>query len=190
MARNTILTTELVEEFAQLIRDGNYFKTVCAYVGVSEQDAYNWLSWGAEGNAAQGDWPEAYVTFFESVTRASAEAEVKAVALVRQAGEPQDFEVTEKGFAYPVVQTPDGVKLRGDLKANLEFLARRFRQHWSPSEKREISGPDGGPQKHAFAHLSAKEAIAIISNGGPYRHEEDEVDEADDDSDSGTDASN
>jgi transposase len=64
-----------------------------------------------------------YFQFFQSVARAEAEAEVRIVAQWQQ-------------------QIPE------NWAAARDFLARRHPERWGPKEKREVSGPEGGPIEH------------------------------------------
>lgn len=146
MGAHTDCTPEIVEKFCQYIRDGNYFETACGLAGISKQLGFLWLEKGKEGQDASGPWPEAYRVFFDSVTRANDYAEAQALAELREAGRPHDFTFTEKGTPFAVVHDDAGnMKLPGDWRASAEFLARRFNKRWSPTQKSEVSGPDGGP---------------------------------------------
>lgn len=136
----------MVAEFARALEDGNYFVTVCNALGIDESAAYDWLNKGKAGEDACGDWPEAYREFAKSVKAAGAKAEMNAVQLVMDAARPQDYALTEKGTAYPVVLCDDGPnKIPGQWQAAMTFLERRFGDRWKRTERQEQTGPNGGP---------------------------------------------
>lgn len=135
----TICTPELTAEFANLMAAGNYFETVCTYIGISKQDAYNWLRWGEEGKDATGPHPDIYRRFFDAVTRAEARAEVRAAALLQQASQDRVIDLPDEDSNQRWVQ--------GDWRAIAEFMARRYPKRWSKAERvsQEHTGANGGP---------------------------------------------
>jgi hypothetical protein len=165
--RPTICTNEVIAGFVELIEAGNYFEPTAILVGISKQDAYNWLKWGSEGKDAPPPDLDAYRNFFDSVTRAEAKAEADVVALVKQAGQAQEVAYTEKGFAFAVIHTEDGeVKLPGDLRANLEFLARRYRDRWSPTQNtRTGQDPTAGPTQVEHGGTIALDGLRQLLSG-------------------------
>lgn len=70
--RKTKLTAELQERFLEVIRRGNYYKTACEVVGITERTFYNWMGRGLEEGGQYG-------AFCKEVLQAEAEAEVKVV---------------------------------------------------------------------------------------------------------------
>ncbi len=148
MSDHTDLTPEITARFAKLIADGNYFETACGVIGIAQSTGYLWLQKGREGLDASGPDPDAYRTFSEAVTQAEAEAEVNAVAELRRAAQPHDFETDAKGSPYAVVIEHDDkgrqvTKLPGDPRMSIEFLQRRYRKRWSKTEGREHTGEVG-----------------------------------------------
>lgn len=140
MGRITDCTPELTEKFAGLIRAGNYFETACNYLGIDKKSAYNWIKWGEEGRDAHGSDPDAYRRFFHAFVQAESEAEVGAVALLKQAGRAHrlpDNLLDPDGKPLPGVQY-------GDWRATAEYLARRHRDRWSPNARTEVVGAGGG----------------------------------------------
>ena len=90
---------------------------------------------------------EPYLQFLEAVTRAEVQAELRALAIIQKAGEEDP--------------------------RHLEWwLERKFSDRWGRKDRQDIGlhGTPGQPPV-TFSHLSAEEAIEIIGNGGPYRHE-------------------
>jgi hypothetical protein len=132
----TICTPELTRQFAELMAAGNYLETVAGYLHVSQQDAYNWLKWGAEGKDATGPDPAAYRNFFEAVTHAERQAEVRAAALLQRAGQDRVVDLPTD---------PSKQFVQGDWRAIAEFMARRYPRRWSKAERvqQELTGKDG-----------------------------------------------
>lgn len=67
------------ERILKAIRAGNYFRSACAYAGISHETFYRWLRRGR--NAKSGE----YRAFFEAVKEAEAAAEVAVVAVWKSA---------------------------------------------------------------------------------------------------------
>jgi len=155
----------VVAEFARLIEAGNYFSTVAGYLGFDEGLAYDWLKAGKAGEDATGDWPDAYRAFYQAVTRAEHQAEIAAVAALKQAGQPQHIGFSPKGMPFAVIKFKDAQgkeqeRLPGDLKATLEFLARRYRDRWSPTANvRSGQDPNAKPLQ-AEATITIKDVLA------------------------------
>ena len=78
VGRDTKLTPELQTKVIDYIKNGNYTKTACQAVGISEQTYYTWVKRGKDGESP-------FVEFLESVERARAEAEVRNVFIVQVA---------------------------------------------------------------------------------------------------------
>ena len=114
--RQTKLTPELVDKICNAIRAGNYAKVACVMAGISEAIYYRWLQEGKKPNARG-----IYLDFVESIERAEAEAEVHAVALIKQAAN------------------------NGSLKASQWYLERKHSDRWGPKSmvKQEITGANG-----------------------------------------------
>ena len=168
--RPTICTPTVVREFAQLIAAGNYFETVCKYLSIDKTLAYDWLHFGEKGKDATGNWPDAYREFSNAVKRADAQAEIMAVAEVQLAGKPhapRKVKVKNENDEEVEVNAEPGA-----WQAMMTFLERRFSDRWGRKDRQDIGlhGTPGQPPV-TFSHLSAEEAIEIIGNGGPYRHE-------------------
>lgn len=117
MARPTKLTPDLIAAAARHLRAGQWAVTTAALIGVTEQTYYNWFNRGraelervAEDDRRSVRKDERiYVRFFESCTRARAEAEAKSVVRIQQAA-------AEAG--------------EGDWKADAWFLERAFPRRW------------------------------------------------------------
>lgn len=164
MARITICTEALTGEFCKLIRMGNYFETVCDYLGIDKGSAYNWIKWGREGKDATGEDTSAYREFFNAFTQAEAEAEITSVQDLKAAGHARKLPaplLDKDGKPVPGVQF-------GDWRATAEFLARRYPARWSPNARTqmELTGADGGPVKTEHAgriELTGDAALAVLA---------------------------
>ncbi|HRI45151.1 MAG TPA: hypothetical protein PLV39_13410 [Fimbriimonadaceae bacterium] len=83
---------------------------------------------------------------------AEASCEFAMVDIVRRAAQEREVVVTKR-IEYPdggvLVETKTHTEI--DAKIALEWLARRRREDWSPTQKHELSGPDGGAIQLQFA---------------------------------------
>jgi hypothetical protein len=131
--RPTKCTPELTEEFAKLLRAGNYFECACGYCGITMKTGYNWLNWGEEAlEAADGieeDVPEgnqrAYAHFFHTTQVAAHSAEIRNVALIQQAAQGGG---------------------EGDWRAAAWWLEKRYQKRWGmKTEQHELTGANGAP---------------------------------------------
>jgi hypothetical protein len=105
---------ELQERIVQMLRAGNYREPVCRAVGISPSSFYNWMQRGElEKNGI-------YREFHDAVTKAEAEAEVLAVAILSRA-------------------------MREDWRAVVAYLERRHPSRWRRQTTTELTGKDGGP---------------------------------------------
>lgn len=107
-----MLSLEDVEKIAADVENGNYAKTVCIAHGLTERTYYNYMERGrllqeelAKYKRRLKKSEKIYLTFFQLITKADARAEVSAV----------------KNLKLQAYDNPS---------ANLEFLARRFRERW------------------------------------------------------------
>lgn len=73
--RPSKLTTELQSKIVEAIIAGNYAETAAEANGITEQTFWNWMLWGRNGKG------EPYIGFFEAITRARAEAEMRLVGV-------------------------------------------------------------------------------------------------------------
>lgn len=110
MGRPSKLTPELVRKAEQLLAAGNYTTTVCDFLGIDRSTWYKWLEKGRKANRGL------YFDFFNTIKRAEAESEVRAVTGILKAGANQ-----WQAFAW--------------------FLERKFPERWR--RDRETPGEDG-----------------------------------------------
>lgn len=123
--RPPLLTPERKDQLLQLLGAGNYRSTAAEYVGIGTSTLYRWLEWGREEADRLDSDPFAapdpdraiYKEFWEEVTRAERQAEVRAVALWQQA-------------------------MRDDWRAAKEYLARKHPDRWG--DQMRLMGADGG----------------------------------------------
>ena len=99
MARPSKLTPEIIKKLTEAIRAGNYYEAACAYAGIHYSTFRKWMQKGE--TAKSGKFRE----FFDAVTRAEHEAEVRMVAQW-QKHMPEDY------------------------RAIRDFLERRYPERW------------------------------------------------------------
>lgn len=113
MGRPTKLTPEVGERILVAVRAGNYWETAAAFAGISKVTFYGWLKRGHQ--AKRG----IYHDFLNALEKAAAEAEVRDVTRVDQAGDT-------------------------DWKAAAWRLERRNAAHWGRKDRMEVSGAENG----------------------------------------------
>jgi len=82
MPRKSKLTQKLVDEAAELIRNGNYANVACRALGISETSWYNWLKDAENENTS----PLKRV-FFEAIKEAEAQAERDYLEVIKKASD-------------------------------------------------------------------------------------------------------
>lgn len=152
----------------QAVRAGNYIETAAAMAGVHKSSIYTWLSDGARVSQAlnQGKrrgeftrYERLAAGFSDAVVQAQAEATAHDVALTAQlaAGGYQRVVETVKvdGDGKTIeasrrVETaePDGAMLRWRLE-------RRTPELFGPTQRVEVSGPEGQPIELSIADRRA-----------------------------------
>ena len=78
MGRPTKLTPQVQAKIVSALQAGNYFDTACGYAGITKQTGYNWMAKGADANSGK------FFDFFNAVEKASADAEVGTVAVIKK----------------------------------------------------------------------------------------------------------
>jgi transposase-like protein len=114
MPRPTKLSPAVRARIVQAIRAGNYGEIACRSAGISPSTYYRWLARGEREQLGP------YAEFAAAVRLAEAEAEVYAVATIRQA-------------------------MPSDWRAALTYLERRHPGRWRRQTSTELTGRDGGP---------------------------------------------
>ena len=99
MARPSKLTPEVTKRLTEAIRAGNYYEAACGYAGIHYSTFRKWMQKGEAAKSGK------YREFFEAVTRAEYEAEVRMVAQW-QKHMPEDY------------------------RAIRDFLERRYPERW------------------------------------------------------------
>jgi hypothetical protein len=138
MARKLKITQDTTDKICLAIRAGNYAKVAAEMAGIGETTYYRWLEEGQKDNA-----PKIYREFWESIKRAEADAEVAAVALIRQAAN------------------------NGTWQAASWLLERKHGERWGRNDKlrQEITGANGAPI--ALSVEEARKAVlAFLDDGG------------------------
>lgn len=141
-------TLEQANAIARYLRAGNYLHPSLAMAGVAPSSFYRWMERGElayndhEGDldAIEDEHDELLARFWETVTRAEAEAEVRAVTLVMRAADHH---------ALPRSMEKDGIECdvqAADWRAAMAFLKHRHPDRWG-LRKAEVSGEGGAPIK-------------------------------------------
>ena len=95
--RPTKISKSLIDEFARVVKAGNYIETAAAYVGISKNTVYDWLRRGAREKERLEKNPRAkpkkseapFVEFSDAVEKALAAAEIRDVMIIGKAAETQ-----------------------------------------------------------------------------------------------------
>ncbi len=118
--RNSKLTPAVQGKVVQAILAGNYFETALQFAGVGTTTGYEWLARGEDRQPTGRPCTPLFAEFAKAVRQAEAQAEVHAVAIIRQS-------------------LPENPRLA------LDFLARRFPERWGAKDRHELTGPAGSP---------------------------------------------
>jgi len=119
--RPTKLTYELIDQIADLVREGNYIETASAVVGLDKVSLYRWLKRGAREEERLAKNPKLkgkteekiFIEFSNAVKKAMAESEADDLENIKKAS-------------------------REDWKASAWRLERRFPNRWGRKEKVDI----------------------------------------------------
>ena len=106
--RPSLITDKLITEITELIRNGNYAETAAAHVGVMPQRFHEWMAKGVD------EGREPYRKFAESMLKAAAEAENKAVDAIQ-------------------------ARYGDDWKAAGWWLERRFPKKWGRQQRIDLT---------------------------------------------------
>lgn len=126
------LTPELIEEACKVLALGNYTKTTCGYIGISEGTWANWTHAAREAQAKQDKGKkltpqeELYIEFFTRTRHAQELAVVKNMKLINDAATtqwqaagwllerryPEQFSLVQRIQVTPMPQqlSPDDIK--------------------------------------------------------------------------------
>jgi len=108
MARPSKLTPEITKRLTEAIRAGNYYEAACGFAGIHYSTFRKWMIKGEKAKSGK------YREFFEAVTRAEYEAEVRMVAQW-QKHMPEDY------------------------RAIRDFLERRHPERWGQKKRGDNS---------------------------------------------------
>lgn len=131
--RPTRLTVDTHNTIVTAIRAGNYYQAAVSAAGIHYTTFLKWMRRGQEESNS------IYGKFFNDVTRAEAEAEVRMVAQW-QGQIPQDW------------------------RAARDFLARRHPERWGP--KSYLDAAVSGEMKHEHTHAIDQAIIQIAAKKG------------------------
>jgi predicted DNA-binding protein (UPF0251 family) len=111
--RPSKLTKTVAAKIVEYLEVGNYQETAARAAGISRSTFHRWMKRGADAKSRGKD--SRYRDFRDSVKKAEAEAEVRAVKCVIDASETK-------------------------WQAAMTYLERKFPERWSRGERREHSG--------------------------------------------------
>ena len=86
MARRTKLTPQVQQTICTAVMAGAPFETACLHAGIDVSTGHNWRRWG-ERAQARGDSVSPYLTFFDALTHARAQDELRRIARINKAGD-------------------------------------------------------------------------------------------------------
>lgn len=137
MTRKLKITQDTTDKICLAIRAGNYAKVAAEMAGIGETTYYRWLELGQKEGASK-----VYREFWESIKRAEADAEVAAVALIRQAAN------------------------NGTWQAASWLLERKHGERWGRNDKlrQEITGANGSPVVLSIED-ARKAVLAFLDEG-------------------------
>lgn len=142
--RKTKLTPEVQEKIVKAIEDGNFDFIAAEAAGISKRTFFRWLARGeaeSERLGKSGARPRKserpFWHFWHAIKKAHATAESIRVRIINNASEK-------------------------NWQAAAWWLERKHSDRWSRKEKRELSGPDGGPIRTEDAGLTDKERLSQI----------------------------
>lgn len=129
VGRPSALTPKLMECAIALLRDGNYRRVTAEAIGISAETFRIWYNKGLADLDSHTDTIEA--EFAASVAVAEAEAHISMVGVVTREAR------------------------LGDVRAALEFLARRYPKEWARADRLTVSGDkDADPIAVSVTHYA------------------------------------
>jgi len=121
--RKTLLTPEVTDAVVRLLKAGNYLSQTARYLGLDPTTLNSWRARGnelmASGREDLDEYEQMFVDFSIAVESAKAEAEIRAVDIIRKA-------------------------MPKDWRAATWYLERTNNRDWGATQRTEVSGPDGG----------------------------------------------
>lgn len=126
--RPTKLTDNIQDEITLMLKMGNYLEAAAAFAGVSKVTVYDWMKRGrreiervtANESRKIRKSEQPFVDFLNAVEKAMAEAEIRDVQIIYNAG-------------------------KADWKASAWRLERKYPDRWGRKDHHEVTGKDGGP---------------------------------------------
>ena len=166
------VSDKIKENLVKALRGGNYTEVACTYAGISKPSFYAWFARGekeflrlekSNGKRAVKESEAPYLDFFNAISAALIQAEVRAVSLIQQAaagGEEVKHKTTttrtplkENGRlvfnddgspAYTERVVEESTLTPPSWQAAGWYLERKFPDKWG-RQRLELTGPDGGP---------------------------------------------
>lgn len=132
IGRRTILTPELTERIASVVRAGNYLITACQVAGISKQSFLNWLAKG-EDEAKNGRG--LFFDFLCAIKKAEAEAEAERVARITEAGIGGRLtKVKTRTYKDGSTEVEESFDV-GQWLADMTALERRHPERWGRKDR-------------------------------------------------------
>jgi hypothetical protein len=112
--RHPKLTPKIQQDVVVSLLAGNFANTAAKYAGLHPATFWRYMKLGSEAESGP------YREFYDAVTKAESESEVRAVALLRKHAEKQ-------------------------FQAAAWWLERKYPKRWGRKERLELTGSGGGP---------------------------------------------
>lgn len=143
MSRRPKLTADVQSSVIEALAAGNYLETAAQYAGIHPATLFRWLDRGRAANESEDDdHPDKiYGEFCEAVEKTRAQAEVRAVALIRKAA------------------------MDGTWQAAAWFLERSHPTKWGRQGRLEVTGKNGGAVEVDVSALEAKVSQILQDTG-------------------------
>ena len=130
------MTPERLKVLFGAIRGGSYRDVAAEYAGIGASTLDTWIAEGKKALEA-GNEKDDYAKFVVEFQKAEADASMYHVFNWRKHADE-------------------------DWRASMEFLSRRWPEHWSPNRKIELTGKDGGP-----VQVTLNDIVAEMLKAGP-----------------------
>jgi len=120
--RKSLLTPDVTDAVVRLLKAGNYLNQTARYLGLNPTTLNSWRNRGNElmsSGKELDEYEQMFVDFAVAVEGAKAEAEIRAVEVIRRA-------------------------MPKDWRAATWYLERTNNKDWGVTQRTEVSGPDGG----------------------------------------------
>jgi hypothetical protein len=188
MGRPTKYSPERAKAILLSIREANTLRASAEHGGISYQTFLNWMERGEAALSLPDEErtkeDARFLEFFDSVTRAQAEAEVRLVAAIQAIAQPHETvtitEATKTIFRARKTRHPDGTfteeptafeevtrtvttKNEVDWRASAFLLERRFRGDWKETKDLRLQGDKDNPIETAPNLKKTLDELRLLS---------------------------